>query len=108
MLPFRRAYTNALCRRADLILFQSRLEANPAITETPLNWLLEAGPLQVAKLDCKQETVLSAPPAPQDVSMAATRCRTAFCTSSKARTSICRTRSRETPNFSARSSSAIG
>ena len=33
---------------------------------------------------------------------------TAFCTFSKARTSICRTRSRETPNSAASSSSVIG
>jgi len=45
--PFRRAYTNALCRRADLV---SRLDANSAITETPLNWLLESGPLQSRNL----------------------------------------------------------
>ena len=41
-------------------------------------------------------------------SMAAMRFFTAFCTFSKARTSIWRTRSRETPNSAARSSSVIG
>ena len=40
--------------------------------------------------------------------MAATRFFTAFCTFSNARTSICRTRSRETWNSAARSSSVIG
>jgi hypothetical protein len=34
-----------LCRRADPVLFQSRLEANSAITEMPLNWLLESDSL---------------------------------------------------------------
>src|SRR6516165_1490205 len=38
----------------------------------------------------------------------ATRFLTAFCTFSKARTSIWRTRSRDTPNLDARSSSLIG
>src|SRR5712672_67072 len=42
------------------------------------------------------------------VSIAATRFFTAFCTFSKARTSIWRTRSRETANSSARSSSVTG
>ena len=42
------------------------------------------------------------------LSIAATRFFTAFCTFSNARTSICRTRSRDTPNSSARSSSVIG
>jgi len=41
-------------------------------------------------------------------SIAATRDFTAFCTFSKARTSIWRTRSRETPNSLAKSSSVIG
>jgi hypothetical protein len=40
--------------------------------------------------------------------MAAMRLFTAFCTFSKARTSFWRTRSRETPNSSASSSSVIG